>query len=216
MKMILLIEDDMRLRRNLQTILSMEGFDVMAAENGRDGLNLAHQTKPDLVLCDIIMPDLDGYEVLDAVRGEPATSTTPFIFLTGKSDRGDMREGMNRGADDYLVKPVDREDVLAAIDARLSRSALERTRGPRGFSPDFSSSRPLCNIFGLTPREGETLLWCAQGKTNFEIATILGMSEKTVKQHLGSIFQKLGVEGRGAAMLRALEILPLLSNAATR
>jgi DNA-binding NarL/FixJ family response regulator len=120
---------------------------------------------------------------------------------------------MNFGADDYLTKPVIREDVLAAIQARLARAESARRRLQQAvseaarFDPDFSSPDPLQSAFRLTPREAEVLLWVAQGKSNADVAIILEMSEKTVKQHLGSVFQKLGVEGRNAATVRALEIL---------
>jgi len=187
----------------------MEGFEVVTAENGRQGVVVAREAKPDLIVCDVMMPELDGYGVVQALRAEKDTSTTPFIFLTAKGDKADVRIGMNFGADDYLTKPVIREDLLAAVEARLSRAQAieEKVAAGGGFNPDFSSHEPLRVELGVTPREAEVLLWVSQGKSNGDIATILGMSEKTVKQHLGSVFQKLGVESRNAATLRALEIL---------
>jgi DNA-binding NarL/FixJ family response regulator len=209
MTRILLIEDQAAMRRNLSLMLKMEGFEVLAAENGRSGLELAQREKPDLILCDVMMPELDGYGVLTNLRADPATATIPFIFLTARSDKPDLRRGMNLGADDYLTKPAQRAEVLAAITARLARKQAETAAAgsQRGFHPDFSSPDPLRLALGLTPREAEVLLWTAQGKTNVEIGTILGMSDLTVKQHLGHVFEKLGVEGRNAATLRALEIL---------
>ena len=213
MNKILIIEDQAPMRRNIALMLEMEGFDVVTAENGRDGLDKARQARPDLVICDVMMPEMDGYAVVQALRAEKETAMTPFLFLTAKSDRADQRIGMNFGADDYLTKPVIRDDLLAAIHARLARAQAveerlkEAVSGAGGFNPDFSSPQPLRTAFGLTTREAEVLLWAAQGKTNFEIATILGNSEPTVKQHLGVVFQKLGVDNRNAAMLRALEAL---------
>ena len=110
---------------------------------------------------------------------------------------------MNLGADDYLTKPVPNNDLIQAIEARLSRSARQ---AKREFKPDFSSAEPLVKL-GLTPRAAEALLWLAQGKTNSDIATILGITESTVKKHVQEIFEKLGVETRGAATVRALEVL---------
>jgi DNA-binding NarL/FixJ family response regulator len=110
---------------------------------------------------------------------------------------------MNLGADDYLTKPVDKTDLLRAIAARLQR---QEEQGNSDFKPNFESSAPL-SALGLTPRVAEVLLWVAQGKTNGEIASILGISESTVKKHLLVIFQTLGVETRSAATLRALEVL---------
>jgi DNA-binding NarL/FixJ family response regulator len=204
MKKILVIEDEPEMRRNLTTILRLEKFQPLAAENGRVGVELARKEKPDLILCDVMMPELDGYGVIAALRGDANTVTIPFIFLTAKGEKPDIRAGMNLGADDYLTKPVAKVDLLAAIRSRLERAEQQAT--PE-FRPNFDSPKPLEEVLGLTPRVAETLLWLAQGKTNPEIAMILGNSESTVKKHVLEIFEKLGVETRTAASLRALEVL---------
>jgi DNA-binding NarL/FixJ family response regulator len=210
MAKILVIEDEPEMRRNLLTILKLEKFNASGAENGRSGVELARREKPDLILCDVMMPELDGYGVLQALRDDPATLTTPFIFLTAKGEKPDIRAGMNLGADDYLTKPVGKADLLNAITARLRR---QHQQAQQEFKPNFSTFDPLLTL-GLTPRVAEVLLWVAQGKTNADIATILGISESTVKKHLLEVFEKLGVETRSAATLRALEVLS--SNAAQR
>jgi DNA-binding NarL/FixJ family response regulator len=204
MKKILVIEDEPEMRRNLTTILRLENYVTLAAENGRVGVEIAKQQKPDLVLCDVMMPELDGYGVLQALRADEATVTVPFIFLTAKGEKPDIRAGMNLGADDYLTKPVAKNDLLSAVAARLKRQTQQAT--PE-FTPNFSSPKPLETVLGLTPRVAETLLWIAQGKTNGDIATILGIAEATVKKHVLEIFQALAVETRTAASLRALEVL---------
>ena len=203
MKTILIIEDEPEMRRNLATLLRLEGFQVLTAENGRVGLQLAQRDPPELVLCDVMMPELDGHGVLKALRDDPATMNVPFIFLTAKGEKADLRSGMNLGADDYLTKPVARADLLSAVEARFKR---QEQLAQQEFKPDFSSPEPLLSL-GLTPRVAEVLLWVAQGKTNADIATILGISESTVKKHLLEVFQVLGVETRSAATLRALETL---------
>jgi DNA-binding NarL/FixJ family response regulator len=210
-KKILVIDDHEPMRRNLTMILEMEGYKPLSADNGRRGLELARQENPDLVLCDITMPGLDGYAVLQALREDTTTATIPFIFLTARGEKLDVRVGMNYGADDYLTKPIGHEELLAAIVARLERKRAfdERTQEQLAnvqLAPDFSSLAPLEKL-GLTPREAEVLLWIAQGKSNADIAIILGASEKTVKNHVTHIFEKLGVEGRNAATVRALEVL---------
>src|SRR5678815_394263 len=186
-KKILVIEDQAPMRRNIALLLEMAGYEVVTAENGRAGIEAARKQRPDLVLCDVMMPELDGHGVVQSLRAEEATATTPFIFLTARGDKADVRIGMNFGADDYLTKPVMRDDLLAAVQARLARAEVIEQKVQAaaenvGFNPDFSSPDPLRIAFGLTPREAEVLLWVAQGKSNSEIASILGNSEPTVKQ----------------------------------
>jgi DNA-binding NarL/FixJ family response regulator len=204
LKKILVIEDEPEMRRNLATILRLEKFEVSQAENGRVGLDLARKNIPDLILCDVMMPDMDGHGVLQALREDVKTANVPFIFLTAKGEKADQRSGMNLGADDYLTKPVAKDDLLSAISARLKRSDQLLTSG--SLTPNFDSYQPLLSL-GLTPRVAEVLLWVAQGKTNADIAKILEISEWTVKKHVLEIFERLGVETRTAASLRAIEVL---------
>ncbi len=203
MKKILIIEDEPEMRRNIATLLRYKDYKPVAAENGRVGLEMARRENPDLILCDVTMPDLDGHAVLQALRADAKLALIPFIFLTAKGEKEDLRTGMNLGADDYLTKPVGNEDLVRAIEMRLQRAAQQARRE---FSPDFSSFEPLLKL-GLTPRAAESLLWLAQGKTNADIAMILGITESTVKKHVQEIFEKLNVETRGAAAVRALEVL---------
>jgi DNA-binding NarL/FixJ family response regulator len=203
MKKILIIEDEPEMRRNIAALLRYKDYVPIASENARAGVEMARSEKPDLILCDVMMPELDGYDVLRALQADPALALIPFIFLTAKGEKDDLRSGMNLGADDYLTKPVGNDELVQAIETRLRRSAQQ---GKREFKPDFSSAEPLVKL-GLTPRAAEALLWLAQGKTNSDIATILGITESTVKKHVQEIFEKLGVETRGAATVRALEVL---------
>lgn len=206
MKTILIIEDEPEMRRNLATILRLEKFQPLVAENGAVGVEAALREKPDLILCDVMMPELDGYGVLRELRSHPDTEATPFIFLTARGEKPDIRNGMNLGADDYLTKPVAKADLLAAIGSRLKRAEQAAVAD---FNPDFDSPQLLEKAFNLTPRVAETLLWVAQGKTNGDIATILGISEATVKKHVLEIFSALNVETRTAACLQALEALSI-------
>jgi DNA-binding NarL/FixJ family response regulator len=201
MKRILIIEDEPDMRANLREILEMEDFQPLLASNGREGIIAAKRELPDLILCDILMPEMDGHAVIEALRADASTARIPFVFLTAKGERADVRAGMNLGADDYLVKPVHVEELLNAIAARLGRAQQHA-----GFRADFKSAAPLEKL-GISPREAEILLWIAQGKTNFEASVILEISAATVKKHLEHIYEKLGVEGRTAATLKALEVL---------
>ena len=154
MKKILIIEDEPEMRRNLATILRLERFEPVTAANGEQGLKLARDQAPDLVLCDVMMPGISGFDVLKALHQDPAARQIPFIFLTAKGERNDVRDGMNLGADDYLTKPVDKADLLRAIRARLNR--LEHL-GRGEFKPNFDSPDPLLAL-GLTPKDvGEFL-----------------------------------------------------------
>ena len=211
MKKILVIEDEPEMRRNITALLRYQDYEPIAAENGRAGVEAARRYHPDLILCDVMMPELDGYGVLQALQADPVLAHIPFIFLTAKGEKDDLRSGMNLGADDYLTKPVANADLVRAIETRLRRSE-QQTR--REFKPDFSSPTPLLQL-GLTPRAAEALLWLAQGKTNGDIASILGITESTVKKHVQEIFDKLGIETRGAAAVRALEVLNAPAPAST-
>ena len=201
---VLIIEDEPRMRKNMATILRMEGYEVLTAENGRLGVEAAKQELPALILCDVMMPELDGHGVLAELRAIEETARIPFIFLTAKGEKSDLRAGMNLGADDYLTKPADIDDLLRAITARLARRE-EHAAGAG--TPNFQSALPLEEKLNLTPREAEVLLWVAQGKSNGDIATIISATEGTVKKHLEHIFEKLGVENRATAALRAIEVL---------
>lgn len=201
MTTILLVEDNASMRRNLAQMLTLEGYRVVDCASGAHALQQAREQRPDLVLCDIMMPGMDGYEVLAQLRSTTATASLPFIFLTAKGDMPDLRIGMSLGADDYLTKPVARLDLLDAVRTRLQRHAQQST-----FLPRFDDAAPLERL-GISAREAEVLLWMAQGKSNGEIATICGISLGTVKKHTNHIFEKIGVEGRTAATLRALEVL---------
>ncbi|HVY74542.1 MAG TPA: response regulator [Puia sp.] len=121
METILIIDDHQDIRENIAEILSLAGYHTLTAENGKRGVELALASSPDLIVCDIMMPELDGYGVLHLVRKNPATAGTPFIFLTAKMERTDFRKGMEMGADDYITKPFDDIELLNAIEIRLKK-----------------------------------------------------------------------------------------------
>lgn len=201
-KRILVIEDDAKLRHHFAELLKLDGYEIIEARNGREGVERARRDLPDLVLCDITMPEMNGHRVLETLRAEPRTAHLPFVFLTGWNEVEDVRTGMNLGADDYLTKPVAPDDLFAAVRARLRRAELAGASAPRAAT---EATPALLEVLGLTPREAEVLFWVARGKTNDEIATVLGIGLTTVKKHLESTFQKLGVENRTSAAAMALE-----------
>ncbi len=126
MKKILLIEDNDLIRENTAEILELSNYKVITAANGKIGVEMALQHMPDLIICDIMMPVLDGYGVLHAVQKNETIKNTPFIFLTAKTERNDFRKGMESGADDYITKPFDGTELLNAVNSRLKKNELLR------------------------------------------------------------------------------------------
>ena len=124
MKKILLIEDNDDIRSNTAEILELSNYKVIVAENGKIGVEKAIEHKPDLIICDIMMPVLDGYGVLHAIHKNESIKNTPFIFLTAKTERNDFRKGMELGADDYITKPFNGTELLNAVDSRLKKFEL--------------------------------------------------------------------------------------------
>lgn len=122
MKRILVIEDNPEVRENLAEILELSGYTVEEAENGKAGVEKALTSPPDLILCDVMMPELDGFGVLQILSKKSTTSAVPFIFLTAKTEKEDLRRGMNLGADDYLTKPIYKDELLQVIQHRLEKS----------------------------------------------------------------------------------------------
>lgn len=121
MRTILIIDDHDDIRENIAEILTLSGYNTLTAENGKKGVDAAINKNPDLVICDIMMPELDGYGVLHLLRKNEATALTPFIFLSAKTERGDIRKGMDMGADDYIMKPFDDIELLNAVETRLKK-----------------------------------------------------------------------------------------------
>lgn len=159
MTCILIIEDEDLIRESLEDLLLAEGFKVITAENGERGMHLAKQNQPDLILCDVRMPIFNGYEVLEWLRQDKELSTVPFLFLTSMMDRHSTRKGMSLGADDYLEKPCTKDELLAAIAARLGKQKaidqriaekMDALRRSITLSLPHELQTPLSGIMGLS------------------------------------------------------------------
>lgn len=153
MKTILLIEDNNEVRENTAEILELANFKVLQAENGKIGVEMANSNAVDLIICDIMMPVLDGYGVIHLISNNPKTASIPFIFLTAKSDRGDFRKGMEMGADDYLTKPFDDIELLKAVESRLKKSATLRndfTRDESGINTFLDEAKSIKELKNLS------------------------------------------------------------------
>jgi CRP-like cAMP-binding protein len=158
MKTILVIEDNTDIRENTAEILTLADYRVLTAANGKEGVALAKQEKPDLILCDIMMPELDGYGVLRILGSSSETDQIPFIFLTAKAEKEDFRKGMNLGADDYLTKPFDDLSLLDAIELRLRKSERLRVEPPtQPASADLGPTRGLDELNRLLTTEARPL-----------------------------------------------------------
>ena len=161
MKKILLIEDNLNMRENTIEMLELANYQVVAAENGLIGVKLAVKENPDLIICDIMMPELDGYGVLYMVIQNPATAGIPFIFLTAKTEKKDFRKGMSMGADDYLTKPFDRMELLDAIEGRLKKSEIfkrEFTRNMNGLNEFLSAAKSVEELNKLSANRKSRIL----------------------------------------------------------
>ncbi|MCB9235369.1 MAG: response regulator [Bacteroidia bacterium] len=166
---ILLIEDNEDVRETTAEILELANYTVYTAENGREGIQKAKELVPDLIICDIMMPEKDGYEVLYYLGRDPKTSTIPFVFLTAKSEKGDIRHGMNLGADDYLTKPFEELDLLNCIETRLEKAKIfqkEFSKSAEGVVEFINEARGLKELEGLSGdkklksfKKGDGIYW---------------------------------------------------------
>jgi DNA-binding NarL/FixJ family response regulator len=184
---ILIIDDDPSFRSMMEMILQMEGFEVRVASNGQSALSMLRDKRSDLVLCDIMMPEMDGYSLLDLLRGENTLADIPFIFVTALGQRIEVRRGMSAGADDYLSKPFSADELLAAVTCRIRRHEMINMQHGNSI---FHKEQAILST-KITKREHEILLMVGQGATSREIAERLGISLKTVEVHRENLMKKL-------------------------
>ena len=135
MKKILVIEDEKAIRENIKELLEAEHYEVYEASNGKEGITKTRKIKPHLILCDIMMPGLNGYEVIKAINSDLSSTLIPFIFLTAKVERADLRKGMELGADDYIFKPYDVDELIRAVHTRLIKYESMKTKREEGGIP---------------------------------------------------------------------------------
>ncbi|MDP4131858.1 MAG: response regulator [Bacteroidota bacterium] len=191
MKNILVIDDNTDIRENTAEILELAGYKVFTAENGKQGVEIAISKKPDVIVCDIMMPELDGYGVLHLVRKNPDTEHIPFIFLTAKTERSDFRKGMEMGADDYVTKPFDDLELLSAVEARfkkiniLQRQYTSGTSGIREFMKDVKQAgifKHLAEKYDTQEYDKKQLIY-QEGKRPRYLFYLMKGKVKTFKNH---------------------------------
>jgi len=181
-KKILIIEDDDLVRDGVVELLSEEGFEMLSANNGLDGLKLAQKMIPDLIICDIMMPGLNGFQVLDYLQQDQETAVIPFIFLTAKSDRSDFRYSMQLGADDFITKPFKSEELKHAVITRLEKVIKQETKS------EEKLERLTFNITSFLPHEMRTPLNGILASSQLLLEYKNSMNENEVKQLLENIF----------------------------
>lgn len=160
MKTILLIEDDSVLRENTAELLELSGYKVHTAPNGRIGIEKAQNNPPAIIICDIMMPEVDGYGVLSALSAEDTTKNIPFVFLSAKTEHKEIRKGMDMGADDYLTKPFDEEELLSAVESRIAKAnilAMRENKSLDNAAQDEMSPRNLNELKNFFCDEGEQI-----------------------------------------------------------
>lgn len=217
---VLVVDDAPDTLRMLCDALAQEGYTVLVARDGLQALDRLDVVVPDAILLDGVMPGLSGFETCQRIKAHPQGEAVPVIFMTGLSETADIVAGFDAGGVDYVVKPLRIEEVLARLNthvrndsaAREARAAVQRASdASSAFSvaaaAASAASAERLSHAALTPRETEVLTWLARGKTNRDIADILGMSHRTVNKHLEHIFEKLGVETRAAAAALASQAI---------
>lgn len=170
MKRLLLIEDDAILRENTAELLELSNFEVITAPNGKIGIEVAKKQLPDIVVCDIMMPEIDGYGVLEALSKDNTTRFIPFIFLSAKTERKDVRKGMDMGADDYITKPFTEDELVSAIDSRLAKVAIlkeERELQKNSSTKDENELRTLNDLKNFFEDNGQQFSF-EKGDTVYE------------------------------------------------
>jgi len=199
---ILVIEDEKVLRENISEIIAYYGFYIVSASTGEEGVEIASQFKPDVIVCDIMLPGIDGYEVYARIKQLPQFSSTAFIFLTAKSTRADTRTGMNMGADDYLTKPFTKEELINSIQARVEKLTQIR----KNQLNEVSTEPTFKKISDLTKTERKVLHNISEGYTTPQIAQKLFVSKKTIENHRVNISRKLDLSGPNSLISFALRL----------
>jgi DNA-binding NarL/FixJ family response regulator len=189
---LLLVDDDPNLVLLVKDFLELRGYEVITAEHGREGLKLLEQETPDLIICDVMMPEMDGYSFVKHVRENPKTDCIPFIFLSAKGQIEDRVTGLNTGADVYMVKPFEPEELSAQIQASLKQAW--RMSQPQDDDDELLVQVPF--DVELTPTERKVMQFVAKGMANKEIADELHVSQRTVESHVSNMLGKTGLNNR--------------------
>jgi DNA-binding NarL/FixJ family response regulator len=201
---LMLVDDDPNLILLVRDYLEFRGYEVITAENGVEALKLLQNNDvPDLMICDIMMPEMDGYTLVKIIRDDPQTNWIPVLFLSAKGQSQDKVKGLNTGADVYIVKPFEPEELVAQVESSLRQASRLITRPKSGMesSPVIQVRRDV----ELTPTELKVVQLVAQGMANREIAKIMKVSQRTIESHVSNMLSKTGLHNRTELARWAME-----------
>lgn len=202
-KRLLLIDDDPNLILLVKDYLEFRGYQVDTAENGQEALDLLQGETPDMIICDVMMPQMDGYSFVEHVRKDPRTSWIPVLFLSAKGQSQDRVKGLNIGADVYMVKPFEPEELVAQVESSLKQASRLIQRQDKGM--DSSPKIQVPFDVELTPTELRVVQYVARGMANREIAEELNVSQRTIESHVSNMLGKTGLHNRTELARWAIE-----------
>jgi two-component system OmpR family response regulator len=199
-KTILIIEDDFTLSKNLKELIELKEYRAIVCNSIIDASELLQTIIPDLIISDIMMPDFDGYTLLNKVKKNVILQHVPFIFISGKADIKDIRFGMNLGADDYITKPFSAKDLFEAIEIRIAKNEnlIKQLRSQNLLinSKEINDEINFELIKSLSKTEKNIIRLIAENKTSDEIAQLLNVSKKTIENHRYNLAKKLNINGK--------------------
>ncbi len=202
-KQLLLIDDDPNLILLVKDYLEFRGYQVITAENGREALEVLDRQIPDMIICDVMMPEMDGYALVQHIRQDSRTNWIPVLFLSAKGQSQDRVKGLNTGADVYMVKPFEPEELVAQVEASLKQaSRLSKVGSKR--SGDSQKIKVPQDV-ELTPTELKVVQLVARGMANREIAQHLKVSQRTVESHVSNMLNKTNLHNRTELARWAIE-----------
>ncbi|MUL35617.1 response regulator transcription factor [Gloeocapsopsis dulcis] len=202
-KRLLLIDDDPNLILLVKDYLEFRGYEVITAENGREALQILEQEVPDMIICDVMMPEMDGYTFVNNVRQDERISWIPVLFLSAKGQSQDRVKGLNTGADVYMVKPFEPEELVAQVEASL-KQAYRRTQQTNNGSEVAPKIQVPFDVH-LTQTELKVVQFVARGLANRDIAEELNVSQRTVESHVSNMLGKTGLHNRTELARWAIE-----------
>jgi DNA-binding NarL/FixJ family response regulator len=202
-KQLLLIDDDPNLILLVKDYLEFRGYNVTTAENGRAALEVLDLQVPDMIICDVMMPEMDGYGLVKHIRQSPRTNKIPVLFLSAKGQADDRVKGLNEGADVYMVKPFEPEELVAQVESSLKQVKRWQNGGPK--TPDGLLTIQVPHNVELTPTELKVVQLVAKGLSNKDIAEQLNVSQRTIESHVSNMLNKTNLHNRTELARWAIE-----------